>query len=200
MKRIKSHKICFLGRTGNGKTTLINALFGSSFFSNPHSCSTKEMYTVTVMGDKNSDFEAQTAVDTPGIGEFSNNNRYYRFYEHAASVADCVVLVMTFDRTDAPSQRLILSLKEILKQRDRKYIIALNHIDSRIITDTNNDYEPWDDEKNIPSDKCLENIQERINILKEKFEGKFPDNFEIVPVCAVRNYGIENLRKIITTK
>lgn len=54
--------------------------------------------------------------------------------------------------------------------------------------------------KNIPSDKCLENIQERINILKEKFEGKFPDNFEIVPVCAVHNYGIENLRKIITTK
>lgn len=200
MKRIKSHNICFLGRTGNGKTSLINALFGTSFPTDAHVSSTKEMYTATLMADKGDETESYTAIDTPGIGEFSNNDRYYRYYEHAASIADCVVLVMTFDRTDAPAQRLILSLKDILSQQKRKYVIAINHIDSRVVTDSDNTYNPWDNENNVPTEQCLKNINERKEILKHKFTGKFPDDFYIVPVCALRNYGIEKLKQVITTK
>lgn len=197
MKTIKSHNICFLGRTGNGKTSLINALFGTAFPTNAHVSSTKEMYTATIMEKAASEVEAYTAIDTPGIGEFSNNEKYFRYYEHAASIADCVVLVMTLDRTDAPAQRLVLSLKDILCQRKRKYVIALNHIDSRVVTDNENTYEPWNDEKNSPTEQCLKNIKERTDILKLKFEGKFPDKFEIIPVCALRRYGIENLKQTI---
>lgn len=200
MKRIKSHNICFLGRTGNGKTSLINALFGTTFPTDAHVSSTKEMYTATLMAGTEDEVEAYTAVDTPGIGEFSNNEKYYRYYEHAASIADCVILVMTLDRTDAPAQRLLLSLKDILSQRKRKYVIAINHIDSRVVTDDANTYEPWNNEKNSPSEQCLKNIKERTDILKSKFEGKFPDEFEIIPVCALRRYGIENLKQTITSK
>lgn len=200
MKRIKSHNVCFLGRTGNGKTSLINALFGTTFPTDAHVSSTKEMYTATLMTDKGDEIEAYTAIDTPGIGEFSNNDKYYRYYEHAASIADCVVLVMTFDRTDAPAQRLILSLKDILSQQKRKYVIAINHIDSRVVTDTDNTYNPWDIENNVPTEQCLKNVEERIEILNQKFSGKFPENFEIVPVCALRKYGIENLKQVITSK
>lgn len=200
MKRIKSHNICFLGRTGNGKTSLINALFGTTFSTDAHVSSTKEMYTATLMANTEDEVEAYTAIDTPGIGEFSNNDKYFRYYEHAASIADCVVLVMTLDRTDAPAQRLVLSLKEILSQRGRKYVIALNHIDSRVVTDNANTYEPWDNESNLPTEQCLNNIKERIDILKLRFKGKFPDEFEIVPVCALRKYGIEHFKKIITSK
>lgn len=73
MKRIKSYNICFLGRTGNGKTSLINALFGTTFSTNAYVSSTKEMYSVTVLDGVNEEYEAYTAIDTPGIGEFSNN-------------------------------------------------------------------------------------------------------------------------------
>lgn len=200
MKRIKSYNVCFLGRTGNGKTSLINALFGSKFPTNAHVPSTKEMYTVTIMADKDDDEEAYTAIDTPGIGEFSNNDKYYRFYEHAASIADCVVLVMTFDRTYAPAQRLMLSLKDILSQQKRKYVIAINHIDSRVVTDSDNTYNPWDDENNVPTEQCLKYINEKTEILKRTFAGKIPEDFEIVPVCALRNYGIEKLKQVITKK
>lgn len=200
MKRIKSRNICFLGRTGNGKTSLINALFGTTFPTDAHVSSTKEMYTATLMVSGENEVEAYTAVDTPGIGEFSNNDKYFRYYEHAASIADCVILVMTLDRTDAPAQRLLLSLKDILSQRNRKYVIAINHIDSRVVTDNANTYEPWDNEKNRPTEQCLNNIKERMDILKTKFNGKFPDDFDIIPVCALRKYGIENLKETITSK
>lgn len=200
MKKLKSHNVCFLGRTGNGKTSLINALFGTTFPTDAHVSSTKEMYTATLMANNGDVVEAYTAIDTPGIGEFSNNDKYYRYYEHAASIADCVVLVMTFDRTDAPAQRLILSLKDILSQQKRKYVIAINHIDSRVVTDTNNTYNPWNLENDVPSEQCLKNIEERTEILKQKFVGKFPEDFEIIPVCALRKYGIENLKQVITTK
>lgn len=198
MKRLKTHNVCFLGRTGNGKTSLINALFDTTFPTDAHVSSTKEMYTATFMNtDVSGEKEAISAIDTPGIGEFSNNDKYYRYYEHAASVADCVVLVMTFDRTDAPSQRMILDLKDIFAQRKRKYIIALNHIDSRVVTNADNSYIPWDEESNSPSEECSKNIELRINILKDKFKEKIPEEFDIVPVCALRKYGIDNLKQKI---
>lgn len=198
MKTIDSYNVAFLGRTGNGKTSLINALFGTVFPTDAHLSSTKEMYTVTkMMASLPGGKEAVTAIDTPGIGEFSSNDHYNRFYEHAASVADCVVLVLTFDRTDAPAQRLLLSLGDILRERERRYIVALNHIDSRIVTDADNSYIPWDDEKNEPSARCLENIAERSKIITKRFSGKIPGPFAIVPVCALRGFGIQNLYNAI---
>lgn len=201
MKKIDSYNVAFLGRTGNGKTSLINALFGTAFPTDAHVCSTKEMYTVTRFASSlPSGKEALTAIDTPGIGEFASNDRYYRFYEHAASAADCVVLVLTFDRTDAPSQRLLLGLKEILAVRQRRYVVALNHIDTRIVTDAANTYSPWDDAANTPTPACCDNIRRRSDIIAERYKGKFPDNFTIVPVCAIRNFGIDNLYNAIIEK
>lgn len=198
MKRLKTHNVCFIGRTGNGKTSLINALFGTDFPTDAHVSCTKEMYTATVMtSDKSNEIEAISAIDTPGIGEYSNNDKYFRYYEHAASVSDCVVLVMTFDRTDAPSQRMILDLRDILVQRKRKYIIALNHIDSRVVTDADNTYNPWNEESNCPTEACSKNIEDRIAALKEKFKERIPEDFEIVPVCALRKYGIDDLKQKI---
>ena len=49
------------------------------------------------------------------------------------------------------------------------------------------------------TEQCLKNIKERADILKSKFDGKFPDDFEIIPVCALRKYGIENLKQTIIT-
>ena len=113
------------------------------------------------------------------------------------SVADCIVLVTTFDRTDAPAQRLLLRMKEFVNaNKNVKFIIALNHIDSRIVTDKDNTYEPWDAENNAPSAKCMENIETRIKLIHERYDNKFLP-FEVIPVCALRKYGIETLKDAI---
>lgn len=197
MKKLRTYNVCFLGRTSNGKTSLINALYGTTFSTDPLVSCTKEMYTVTVMDSHPKRKEATTVVDTPGIGEFSTDSKYQRYYEHAVSVADCIVIVTTFDRTDAPVQRLLMKLKPFLNtKKNVKMIFALNHIDSRIIAGADNTYIPWDEQTNSPSEKCFENIQIRENIIRERFDGRFLP-FEIIPVCAMRGYGIDVLKSKI---
>lgn len=197
MKPIESYNVCFLGRTGNGKTSLINALWGTTFDTNPLVSCTTRMYSVTVMDDTPTGKEGLTAYDVPGIGEFSSDSKYERYYQHVVSIADCIVLETTFDKTDAPAQRLLIRLKPFLdKDKDVKFIIALNHIDSTIITDTKREYEPWNSETNEPTEKCVQNIAERISIIHKRFDNIFLP-FEVVPVCAMRHYGINKLKTLI---
>lgn len=144
--------------------------------------------------------EAVTVYDTPGIGEFSSDSKYEKYYRHAVGLADCVVLVSTFDRTDAPVQRLLMRMKSYLDDKKNvRFIVALNHIDSRIITDSDGKYEPWDEKLNVPTEQCKKNIEERIAILHEKLDGKFLP-FNVVPVCAIRNYGLKELKETILKK
>ncbi len=197
MKEINTYNVCFIGRTGNGKSSLINSLWNTGFATDSLVSCTKQLVSATIMSEEISGYEAICVYDTPGIGEFSSDSVYERYYEHAVSIADCVVLVTTFDRTDAPAQRLLMRLKQHVDNRKNvRFVIALNHIDSRVITDSESQYEPWNDEINMPSDKCLENVQERISLLNEKFKNKFLP-FQVIPVCAARDYGIDELKKSI---
>jgi len=200
MELINSYNVCFLGRTGNGKSSLLNGLWGTSFSTDPLVSCTKELYSVTVMESTDMGHEAVTVYDTPGIGEFSSDSKYEKYYRHAVGLADCVVLVSTFDRTDAPVQRLLMRMKSYLDDKKNvRFIVALNHIDSRIITDSDGKYEPWDEKLNVPTEQCKKNIEERIAILHEKLDGKFLP-FNVVPVCAIRNYGLKELKETILKK
>lgn len=198
MKPLQSYNVCFLGKTGYGKSTLINALFGIHFSTDPMFSCTKELYSVTKMGNYPDGKECITVFDTPGIGELPDDDIYQRYYEHVVSIADCIVLVVTFAKTDAPEQELLMKLKSFLNQsKKQKFIIALNHIDSTIVA-MDTAYNPWKEEANEPSDDCMALIEERTKIIHQKFDGLFLP-IQIVPVCGMRDYGIENLKNEIIT-
>lgn len=198
MKHIPTYNICFLGQTGFGKSSLINVLFHASFNTDPLVSCTKELYSVTTLVDDGGEKRLVTVYDTPGIGEFSNNSHYQAYYDLAVSLADHIVLVVTLDRTDATSQDLLESLAPYLKNKDVKFTIVLNRIDS---TGTAGDsaYEAWDKTSNTPSQACLGRIEARKETLKCNFgNGKYGIDFlpfEIIPVCAIRYYGIEALKQ-----
>ncbi len=196
MNTLKTYNVCFLGKTGYGKTSLTNAMFGTHFPTDPFYSCTHELYSVSLMDYHPKGSECLTAYDTPGIGEFPDDDIYYRYYEHAVSIADCIVLVLTFEKTDAPEQELLLKLKPFIdSHRDVKLIVALNHIDSDVVA-MNKDYVSWDEENNSPSKDCQALITERMQIIHKKYDDIFPIS-AIVPVCAVREYGIEDLRNCI---
>ncbi|MBD5249943.1 MAG: GTPase domain-containing protein [Barnesiella sp.] len=197
MKPLKSYNICFIGRTGNGKSSLINKLFNANFATHDLVSCTKDLFSVTKLLPDNDKYEAVTVYDTPGIGEFSSNSRYWRFYEYAIGKADCIVLVTTFDRTDAPVQRFLRELKPCLSdEKNVKFVVALNHIDTHSITDADGNYCSWNTAIKEPTEECIANIKERIGIIHEKFDNRFIP-FEVIPVCAVYNYNIETLKNEI---
>ena len=195
-KLLNSYNICFLGRTGNGKSSLINCLFNTSLMTDPLVPCTKILSASTILSNDIDGYNAISAYDTPGIGEFSDSEPYQLYYQYAVSQANCIVLVSTLDRTDAPAQRLLMSLKTFLNMnKSPKFIVALNHIDSRITIGSQED-EVWDNENNCPTEYRMAQIRQRIEIIKEKFENRFLP-LEVIPVCALRNYGIESLKKAL---
>lgn len=198
MGTLNTYNICFIGKTGYGKSSLINGLFGTHFATDPFYSCTKELYTVTTLKDVPEGYNAVTAFDTPGIGEFADNDVYQDFYNHAVSMANVIVLVVTFSRTDAPEQELLISVKKYLDDmRNTKFVVALNHIDSDKVA-MNPTYEAWNDELNKPSEECMSLIKERIKIIHEKFDELFMPSI-VVPVCALREYGISELKQTILT-
>lgn len=193
---LKPFNICFLGRTGNGKSSLINSLFNVSLMTDPLVPCTKNLSISTVLSDQVKGYDSISAYDTPGIGEFSDLAPYQRFYQYAVNSAHCIVLVTTLDRVDAPAQRLMMAMKEFLDLRKSpSFVVALNHIDSRITIGSQDDV-VWDDFNNQPTAFRASQIQQRVAIIKEKFEGRFLP-FEVVPVSALRGYGIEALKRTI---
>ena len=85
-------------------------------------------------------------------------------------------------------------MKPFLKQGSTvRFVIALSHIDSTIITDANASYVPWNNEQNVPTEMCLANIKEREELIHARFDNKFLP-FNVIPVCPVRQYGLEALK------
>ncbi len=193
---LNTYNICFLGRTGNGKSSLINSLFNASLLTDPLVPCTKILSATTLLSNEVEGYNAITAFDTPGIGEFSSVVPYQRYYEYAVSQSNCIVLVTTLDRVDAPAQRLLMSLKEYIDgDKKPRFIIALNHIDSRITISSQEDV-VWDELQNVPTAMRQEQINQRTAMIKTKFEDKFLP-FTVIPVCAMRGFGIVELKKEI---
>jgi len=199
MKEVmKNYNVCFLGQTGFGKSSLINALFDAHFNTDPLVACTKELYSVTTLVKASEREKLLTVFDTPGIGEFSDNSPYQLYYNYAVSLADHIVLVVTLDRVDSTSQDLLESIKPFLKNNDVKFTVALNRIDSNGVTDNDHTYVPWNEKTNEPSEQCISRIKERLHTIKVNFleDIEFLP-FKTIPVCAMRNYGIDKLKEQI---
>lgn len=196
---LNTYNICFFGRTGNGKSSLINSLFGTSLLTDPLVPCTKTLSATTKLSDEIAGFDAITAYDTPGIGEFSSIVPYQRYYEYAVSNSHCIVLVTTLDRNDASAQRLLMALKGFINEDyNPKFVIALNHIDSRTAIETKEN-EVWNETTNEPTEYRQNQIVQRIDMLNQKFASKFLP-FETIPVCAIRGYGMDKLKNSILNK
>ena len=202
---LKDYKIAFMGQTGRGKTTLINALFGTQYSTNSVVECTTYINSATILNnDESIPYEAITIMDTPGIGASLKKDKLYRpYYLHVLESVDCIVWLTNMERTDYADQTFFLEYNKEIK-KDTKRVVCINHIDKftpQNIPDGFDNLEIWDEEKNCPTPLLnhflYDNDDGRIEYFKEKFSEYITVPYELVPTNGFRKYGIDNLKKAI---
>lgn len=204
-KKLRDYKIAFMGQTGRGKSTLINALFGTQYITNSVvECTTYINSATFINVDKKIPYEAITIMDTPGIGASLKKDKLYKpYYLHILDVVDCIVWLTNMERTDYADQTFFLEYKKEFKEGTR-FIVCVNHIDKftpQNIPSKFKGMQIWDEQDNCPTpllDHYIYDKEEgRIEYFKEKFSEYILFPYVIVPTNGFKKYGIEKLRKAI---
>ncbi len=189
----KPPKIAIIGQAGAGKSSTINALFGTSLpVGHVGACTTEEaelrVEAQTVDGANG----VITVFDMPGLGDDPDLDcaEYKQLYNQVLSECDVAVWVinaasraMGYDKqmirdVVAPSQDQLTS----------RLVIGLNQVDLM---------QPgsWFHRANLPSKSQKETIAKRLEYIIELFRDIVPgiDVSRIIPYSAMRGYHLEQL-------
>lgn len=188
-----SPRIAFIGFTGVGKSTTLNALFNAGQpTSDIRACTQKE---AEIIGDVSKYTGSKGSVivyDMPGLGEDRDaDKRHIETYKRVLPIVDLIVWTFhTGDRAMTPMQEAIIKLSsELGTDFQDKLMFAINKADA--IAPGESD---WNTRVNIPSKAQKENIKELEQYIKEKIHQVLPRwDGSIVTYSAKKRYRLEEL-------
>ena len=173
--------ILVIGRTGAGKSSLINMLKGQPVLQTGVTASTTRWLegVPVYLGPGTATF-----VDSPGIGEALTSSDYHdgikKWFSQNLHKIRCLLLVLQADsKAHADDKRLVDALRSISR---KPLIIALNQVDKIKPVREEFAYESWEEEQKraLPKDR---NIREKIKEVARQF-GLPSDNGRIIPVVS----------------
>ena len=178
--------ILVIGRTGAGKSSLINMLKGKNDLPiGTTGSTTRWLHGVQVdLG-----LRTVTFVDSPGIGEALTDLDYHNgireWFSKNGSQVRCLLLVLQADsKAHADDKRLVDALQAISR---KPLIIALNQVDKIKPVRAEFACECWEEEQKRTSPKSR-NVREKIKEMARQFA--LPtDNGLIAPVVAEAGFG-----------
>ncbi len=177
-------KVGVLGKTGAGKSSLCNALFGMDVapISDVRSC-TRDIQNVFVDIGGN---KSIILVDVPGVGENKAYDvEYERLYKTLLPELDILLWVIKADdRALSIDEEFFSTIVKPYLSQDRPVIIVLNQVDKI------EPFSEWDYEYNLPSTKQLENILHKVSDTSVFFNLQ-PS--KIIPVSAYKSYNLVQL-------
>lgn len=182
------------GKTGTGKSTLLNDLFDlkgdDAFPEGVGDSGSKRPETKEIKFEEHKG--TLIVTDLPGIGESEeynerNNDVTLEYLENANVV---LWLFQSDDNDKITEQKFFNNLPKKLQE---KFILGLSKIDQPI----NRGH--WNDNQNKPSEKILEHIFKRIKAIEDKID--IP-NKKIIEFSTYKKYNLELLKKamLITMK
>lgn len=193
MESVEAPTIAFVGFTGVGKSSTLNALFNAGQPTSDVRACTKEAkqfrgdlqpYT----GNKG----IVNVYDMPGLGEsIIEDRKYYDIYAEVLPKVD--VIIWTFhagDRAMTPMQNALLTLIDrIGMDFTKKLLFAVNKADTAAPGECS-----WNERFNIPSPEQKENLKETEAYIRERVREVLPNwNGAIVSYSAKRRFRLEQL-------
>jgi small GTP-binding protein len=176
-------KIGIFGKTGVGKSSLCNALFGQDLFaiSDVESCTRNPQEELLNMGGK-----GITLLDVPGVGESQDRDEEYgKLYASLLPELDLALWVLKGDDRAFSSDELFY--KSIVKphqEEGKPFFFVLNQVDKI------EPFREWNEAEHRPGVNQFTNIDKKIDAVSRAFECP---KTQIIPVSANEKYNLSGL-------
>lgn len=150
-------RIALIGTSGVGKTTTINALFGTNLPISHFKACTQESEEITIP-TKNGDIIFH---DMPGLGEdIDTDEKHKKTYAEILPKCDVVMWVLVANGAGRAMTFDQIMLRDVVRPHVNKLVIGINQVDLM--------EGKWIDAANIPSEKQMSNIEQRLIDVQEK--------------------------------
>lgn len=156
-------RIGVFGKTGVGKSSLCNALFGQDVcpISDIEACTRNTKEVIINLGNK-----GIKLIDVPGVGESSERDEEYRkLYDSLLPELDLVLWVIKADdRAMASDEKFYKNIVKPHIEEGKPFFFVLNQIDKI------EPFREWDEKKKEPGPVQFRNIQRKVDDLARIFD------------------------------
>lgn len=181
-------KVGILGKTGVGKSSLCNALFGKDVapVSDVESCTRKAQEICVKIGSG-----SIKLIDLPGVGESRDRDVEYRnLYSKWLPALDVVLWVLKADdKAFSSDEEFYHSVVKGHLDQGKPFILVLNQADKV------EPYEEWDVKESRPGGQQQKNVIAKQKVVAERF-GVSPA--AVIPVSVKKHYNLVTLVETIT--
>lgn len=176
-------RIGIFGKTGVGKSSLCNALFGQDVctISDVAACTREPQEVVLNMGSK-----GLKLVDVPGVGESQAMDKEYAdLYAKLLPELDLVLwLIKADDRAMASDESFYKNIVKPHIDKGKPFFFVVNQVDKI------EPFREWDEKKHEPSPKQFQNIHRKVENIADQFG--VPAS-KVIPVSASESYHLTEL-------